>query len=197
MVCHQCGKPVEPGQHFCASCGASLRGVTDATARMPSAKSSPPPPPATEPTEEWAAHSPAWATTGSVPATATTGSDVSRSSLDSVPDLTGPNADADVWALTVGDLRRAATRRRHRSRANDRDAAVPDRHGDPGQAVPIRRRHAVRHPGRDRRPRRHVHDRGGDHQRHAPACRPIRRPPTSGPGRGCSTISPTTCRSRS
>jgi hypothetical protein len=100
MVCHQCGKPVEPGQHFCASCGASLRGVTDATARMPSAKSSTPPPPATEPTEEWAAHSPAWATTGSVPATATTGSDVSRSSLDSVPDLTGPSADADVWALT-------------------------------------------------------------------------------------------------
>ena len=100
MVCHQCGKPVETGQHFCASCGASLRGVTDATQRIPSAKAAPPLP-ATEPTEEWAAHSPAWATTGSVPATATTASDASRSSLDSVPDLTGPNADADVWALTA------------------------------------------------------------------------------------------------
>ena len=54
MVCHECGKPVEPGQHFCASCGASLRGVTDVTQRIPSAKA-PPPLPATEPTEEWAA----------------------------------------------------------------------------------------------------------------------------------------------
>ncbi len=99
MVCHQCGKPVEPGQQFCASCGAPLRGVTDPTERLPSAKSSTPPP-ATEPTEEWAAHSPAWATTGTVPATATAGTDSSRSSLDSVPDLPGPDADADIWALT-------------------------------------------------------------------------------------------------
>lgn len=95
MVCHQCGKPVDPAQQFCASCGASLRGVTDLTQRIPPAAT----PPATEPTEEWAAHSPAWATTGTVPATTTAGADTPRSSLDSVPDLTGP-PDADVWALT-------------------------------------------------------------------------------------------------
>jgi hypothetical protein len=65
----------------------------------------PPSPPASDPTEEWAAHSPAWATTGAVPTTAatTTTPDASRSSLDSVPDLTGPQQanDADVWALTA------------------------------------------------------------------------------------------------
>ena len=53
MVCHQCGKSVDPGQHFCSNCGASLRGVTDPTVRVPTAQ--PASPPATEPTEEWAA----------------------------------------------------------------------------------------------------------------------------------------------
>jgi len=93
MVCHQCGKPVEPAQQFCSSCGASLHGVTDDTQRI-----APATPPALDPTEEWAAHSPAWAATGTVPATAA-GTDTQRASLDSVPDLTAP--DADIWALTA------------------------------------------------------------------------------------------------
>ena len=101
MVCHQCGKPVESGQRFCSSCGASLRGVTDNTAPMSPARpptSPPASPPASEPTEEWAAHSPAWAKTGTVPATATTATDTAPSGLESVPDL--KVRDADVWALT-------------------------------------------------------------------------------------------------
>ena len=98
MVCHQCGKSVDPGQHFCSNCGASLRGVTDPTVRVPAAQ--PISPPATEPTEEWAAHSPAWAPTGTVPATAATGTEAARTSLDSVPDITRQDPDADIWALT-------------------------------------------------------------------------------------------------
>ena len=98
MVCHQCGKQVDPGQHFCSSCGASLRGVTDATERVPSAR--PAAPVAIDPTEEWAAHSPAWAPTGAVPTAATSGSEGARSSLDAVPELTSRGTDEDVWAMT-------------------------------------------------------------------------------------------------
>ena len=71
----------------------------------------------TEPTEEWAAHSPAWAPTGTVPATAATGTEAARTSLDSVPDLTRQDPDAgrtgpqhdDVLLRQrpAGDLRRA------------------------------------------------------------------------------------------
>lgn len=98
MVCHQCGKPVDPDQHFCSSCGASLQGVTDATERIPSARAAAPAAP--DPTEEWAAHSPAWAPTGTVPATPADGPEAARTTLDSVPDLTPPEPDEDVWALT-------------------------------------------------------------------------------------------------
>jgi hypothetical protein len=97
MVCHQCGKPVDRGQHFCSNCGAPLRGVTDSTEPMPTPRTAAPP--ASEPTEEWAAHSPVWAPTGTVPATAT-GTDATRTGLESVPDLTRRQPDADVWALT-------------------------------------------------------------------------------------------------
>jgi MFS family permease len=97
MVCHECGKPVQAGQRFCSSCGASLRGVTDTTEPMSPARPSTSPP-ATEPTEEWAAHNPAWAKTGTVPATAATATDPARSGLESVPDL--KVRDPDVWALT-------------------------------------------------------------------------------------------------
>src|SRR5215218_10045848 len=93
MVCHQCGKPVEAGQLFYASCGASLRGVTEPTQRVSPAlqPAAPASPPASDPTEEWAAHSPARATNGAVTTSAatTTTPDSFRSSLDSVPDLTG------------------------------------------------------------------------------------------------------------
>jgi hypothetical protein len=98
MVCHQCGKPVDPGQHFCSRCGASLRGVADATERLPSARDAAPA--AIDPTEEWAAHSPAWAPTGSVPTTAAGVAEPARSSLESVPDLTPRASDEDVWAMT-------------------------------------------------------------------------------------------------
>ena len=99
MVCHECGKPVEVGQRFCSTCGATLRGVTDSTVRMPTPPATAAP--AADPTEEWAAHSPAWAATGAVPVTTATGSDAARVGLDAVPDLTRQEPDADVWALTA------------------------------------------------------------------------------------------------
>jgi hypothetical protein len=106
MVCHECGKAVEPNQRFCSGCGADLRGVTEPTEPVPATEESAPAEAtdeaAVEPTEEWAAHSPVWATTGAVPvAAAAAAPEAARSSLDSVPDLSEPQvADADVWALT-------------------------------------------------------------------------------------------------
>src|SRR5262245_55676159 len=99
MVCHECGKGVEPDQRFCSSCGASLRGVTDVTQRVPAGPVAAP----TEATEEWAADNPVWASTGSVPRTTSAAApDGQRSSLDSVPDATATSRanDADVWAMT-------------------------------------------------------------------------------------------------
>jgi hypothetical protein len=104
MVCHACGTAVEQSQRFCAACGASLKGVTDKTERLPAAQPSATPEAVPEPTEEWAANSPVWAATGAVPVTAAAAArpDASRSSLDSVPDLADPQAnDADVWAMTA------------------------------------------------------------------------------------------------
>ena len=37
MVCHECGRAVEPNQRFCSGCGASLRGVTEPTEQVPAA----------------------------------------------------------------------------------------------------------------------------------------------------------------
>src|SRR5262245_27508724 len=98
MVCHECGKGVGPEQRFCSSCGASLRGVTDTTERVPASSAAPP----VESTEEWAADNPVWADTGSVPRTASAATtDAQRSSLDSVPDASSTRAsDEDVWAMT-------------------------------------------------------------------------------------------------
>ncbi len=98
MVCHACGKAVEDDQRFCSACGASLRGVTDKTQPVPAAVT------ATEPTEEWAADSPMWAATGSVPVSSSTAAtaEAGRSSLESVPDLRQSEvSDEDVWALTA------------------------------------------------------------------------------------------------
>ena len=112
MACHQCGKPVEVGQRFCGVCGASLRGITDATEIVPTS----------EPTGEWSNDDPVWAATGAVPTTPA--ADVLRTSdlpatepvatarptatawpLDDTPDLVaGPVDPADpvdaVWAVT-------------------------------------------------------------------------------------------------
>lgn len=98
MVCHECGKAVEPDQRFCAHCGASLKGVTERTQPIRAAA----PVPATEPTEEWAAHNPTWAPTGTVPTTTSTPeADTARPTLSTVPDLDeARQSDADVWALT-------------------------------------------------------------------------------------------------
>ena len=106
MVCHQCGKPVEVGQRFCGACGASLRGITDATEIVPTS----------EPTGEWSNDDPVWAATGAVPTTPAT--DVLRTSdlpatepvatarpattawpLDDTPDLVADPVD-EVWAVT-------------------------------------------------------------------------------------------------
>ena len=123
MVCHQCGKPVEPGQRFCGSCGASLRGVTDATTVVPAATE--PARVEAAPTEpEWAADDPVWAATGAVPLT--TARDVLRTSdlpatepvpsaplpppgpawtLDNVPDAPPAPATDAVWTRTTdGDI---------------------------------------------------------------------------------------------
>lgn len=95
MVCHECGVAVQPNQRFCSGCGASLRGVTDKTEVVPAAAT-------TEPTEEWAAHTPVWAPTGAVPVTANAGqADAPRSSLDAVPDVAPREpTEGDIWALT-------------------------------------------------------------------------------------------------
>jgi hypothetical protein len=123
MVCHECGKPVQPGQRFCGNCGAELRGITDPTevigtvetgssdAADPSGPVPPAPAPAEPtPTESWVGDDPVWAATGAIPVT----DDVLRTSdlpatepvatgpapawpLDQLPDATG---DVDVWAPT-------------------------------------------------------------------------------------------------
>jgi hypothetical protein len=103
MVCHACGTAVEPNQRFCATCGASLKGVTDKTERVPAAEPVAKAEQAPEPTEEWAANSPVWAATGAVPVTtaAAARADAPRSTLESVPDLGDSQpSDADVWAMT-------------------------------------------------------------------------------------------------
>ena len=104
MVCHACGTAVEPNQRFCAACGASLRGVTEKSERLPAAEPVADDEQVAEPTGEWAANSPVWAATGAVPVTAAgaTHPESSRSSLESVPDLAAaPAGDSDVWAMTA------------------------------------------------------------------------------------------------
>lgn len=114
MVCHQCGKPVEPGQRFCGGCGASLRNVTDPTAVVPAATEPATPEPAVD---EWSADDPVWAATGAVPLTppvdALRTSDLPATqpltpmppppgpawTLDDLPDAEPTSAVADpVWA---------------------------------------------------------------------------------------------------
>jgi zinc-ribbon domain len=70
MVCHQCGKPVEPGQRFCGGCGASLRNVTDPTAVVPAAEPAVEPVPEPAADDEWSGDDPVWAATGAIPLTA-------------------------------------------------------------------------------------------------------------------------------
>lgn len=115
MMCHACGRAVEPGQRFCSGCGASLRNVTEPT--VPVATTTPEG--GVEPTEQWAADNPEWATTGTVPATDPTAQapatasapkpgpadaasqQPARSALDAVPDLAASDVSDDaVWALT-------------------------------------------------------------------------------------------------
>jgi hypothetical protein len=128
MVCHECGKAVQPGQRFCGNCGAALRGVTDPTevvgtvetpAETPTQTSTgtpaehvpTEPAAAGPPTEAWAGDDPVWAATGAIPVTG----DVLRTTdlpatepvatspatawpLDQLPDATG---HVDVWAPTA------------------------------------------------------------------------------------------------
>jgi hypothetical protein len=99
MQCHSCGREVEPGQRFCSGCGSSLRGVTDVTEVVAVPGDAP------EATEEWAAHSPAWAATGSVPVATP-----SRPALEQIPPLPPePATDDVVWAVTAENYSGAAT----------------------------------------------------------------------------------------
>ena len=103
MVCHQCGKPVEPGQRFCGSCGASLRGVTDATAVVPAAADAPP---AAETADEaWSDDDPVWAATGAIPTTPpaeglrTTDLPATQPLLPTAPPPAAPPPGGPAWVL--------------------------------------------------------------------------------------------------
>ena len=197
MVCHTCGKGVEPGQQFCSGCGASLRGVTDAT-QVVEAQSvadahswrRPSPPSSGRPTirngrrPERCRGRRRPAAPDALP-------------LDDVPEITQPEVvvnDDDVWALTSENYAATAPRPQHHRRdacgrgrptCRRRDASFrfgvrsglfdPDRHHRTARIV----RHADRR--RERRPAR---------------CSTIAPQPASEPARGCSTTSPATSRSR-
>lgn len=122
MLCHECGKAVEPDQRFCGNCGASLRGITDRTEVVAEIVDADETEAGTvgEPEPGWSDDDPVWAATGAVPVL-TTDLPATEPVLAAVP-----VAEPPAWSL--GDLPDA-------TREVDVWASSAERYGPPGSTA--------------------------------------------------------------
>jgi hypothetical protein len=125
MVCHECGKPVEPNQRFCGNCGASLRGITDRTEVVAEIVDADGPVDLTpgEPEAGWSDDDPVWAATGAVPVTGAA-EPLHTTDLPATEPVLAPVPPMEPPAWTLGDLPDA-------TREVDVWAASAERHGPP------------------------------------------------------------------